>query len=137
MGLNFTEAQILATEAGKLPENRARIQGECDKPKKRNKFNAVKKVIDGITFDSTREAKRYSELKFLAAAGQISDLECHPKYELYAGITYKPDFRYKENGKTVCEDVKSKPTKTRDFVMRWKMAKELYEAIDWRMIEVV
>ena len=134
MGLNFTEAQILATEAGKLPENRARIQ-ECDKPKKRNKFNAVKKVIDGITFDSTREAKRYSELKFMAAAGQISDLECHPKYELYAGITYKPDFRYIENGKTVCEDVKSKPTKTRDFVMRWKMAQDIYKDCEWRMIE--
>ncbi len=135
MGLNFTEAQILATEAGKLPENRARIQGECDKPKKRNKFNAVKKEIDGITFDSAKEAKRYSELKFMAAAGQISDLECHPKYELYAGITYKPDFRYTENGKTVCEDVKSKPTKTRDFVMRWKMAQDIYKDCEWRMIE--
>ena len=135
MGLKYSEKEILATEARKLPENRARIQGECDKPKKRNKFNAVKKEIDGITFDSAKEAKRYSELKFMAAAGQISDLECHPKYELYAGITYKPDFRYIENGKTVCEDVKSKPTKTRDFIMRWKMAKELYEAIDWRMID--
>ena len=135
MGLKYSEKEILATEAGKLPENRARIQGECDKPKKRNKFNAVKKEIDGITFDSAKEAKRYSELKFMVSAGQISDLECHPKYELYAGITYKPDFRYIENGKTVCEDVKSKPTKTRDFIMRWKMAKELYEAIDWRMID--
>ena len=135
MGLNFTEAQILATEAGKLPENRARIQGECDKAKKRTKYNAVKKVIDGITFDSTREAKRYSELKFMVSAGQISDLECHPKYELYSGITYKPDFRYIENGRIVCEDVKSKPTKTRDFVMRWKMAQDIYRDCEWRMIE--
>ena len=71
MGLNFTEKEILATEAGKLPENRARIQGECDKPKKRNKYNAVKKEIDGITFDSAKEAKRYSELKFMAAASKI------------------------------------------------------------------
>ena len=82
----------------------------------------------------SEEARRYSELKFLAAAGQISDLECHPKYDLYAGITYKPDFRYIENGKTVCEDVKSKPTKTRDFVMRWKMAKDIYKDCEWRMI---
>ena len=136
MGLRYTEREILATEAGKLPENRARISDECDKQKKRNKYNAVKKEVDGVVFDSTREARRYGDLKFMQMAGQISDLECHPKYELYAGITYKPDFRYVENGVTVCEDVKGgKATQTRDFVMRWKMAKELYPSIDWRLIE--
>lgn len=134
-GLRFTEKEILATLAGQMPENAARISGECDKPRKRNKYNAMRKEVDGITFDSTKEARRYGELKFMQAAGQISNLECHPKFELYAGITYKPDFRYIENGVTVVEDVKSKPTQTRDFVMRWKMAKELYPDIEWRIVD--
>ena len=136
MGIRFSEKELLATEVGKMPENVARISGECDKPKKRNKYNATKKVVDGITFDSAKEARRYTELKWRQMAGEISDLECHPKYELYAGIRYTPDFRYTENGVTVCEDVKGgKATQTRDFVMRWKMAKELYPGVEWRIEE--
>ena len=78
MGLKFTTKEILATEAGQLPENRARISDECDKPKKRNKYNAIKKEVDGVVFDSTIEARRYGDLKFMQMAGQISNLECHP-----------------------------------------------------------
>ena len=133
-GLRFSEHEILATEAGKDPINIAKINALCDTPKKRNKYNAVKKEVDGIVFDSTKEARRYQELKYMQAAGEISDLECHPRYDLFAGITYKPDFRYVDGGRVVVEDVKGgKATRTRDFIMRWKMANEIYTDVDWRI----
>lgn len=45
MGLKFTEKEILATEAGKLPENRARIQAK-EKPqhKKRRQAEPVERI---------------------------------------------------------------------------------------------
>ncbi|MDD3747626.1 MAG: DUF1064 domain-containing protein, partial [Anaerostipes sp.] len=43
-----------------------------------SKYGARKTVIDGITFDSKREAKRYQELKLLEQAGEISYLELQP-----------------------------------------------------------
>ena len=35
----------------------------------RSKYKAVKTTIDGITFDSKKEAKRYTELRLLEKAG--------------------------------------------------------------------
>ena len=40
----------------------------------RNKYGNKKTVVDGITFDSRKEAKRYQELKLLEKAGEIKDL---------------------------------------------------------------
>lgn len=96
-----------------------------------NKLLNKKVEIDGITFDSKKEAKRYQELKLLEKAGKISDLELQKVYELIPSqyetyerygkngqrlkdgqrciekaVTYKADFVYKENGKTIVEDVK-------------------------------
>ena len=34
---------------------------------------------------------------------------------------YTADFRYKRNGVTIIEDVKSKITKTRDYILRKKI----------------
>jgi len=56
----------------------------------------------------------------------ISDLELHPVYPLMVnGIKigrYTADFRYKnQNGKTIIEDVKSKVTRTRDYILRKKI----------------
>ena len=47
-----------------------------------SKYGNVKTVIDGITFDSKREAKRYQELLLLEKAGQIIDLKRQVKFEL-------------------------------------------------------
>ena len=47
-----------------------------------NKYKAVKTTIDGITFDSKREAKRYTELKLLEKSGMITHLELQPKYDI-------------------------------------------------------
>lgn len=75
-----------------------------------NKYRNKKTVVDGITFDSQKEAKRYGELKLLEHAGVITDLQLQPPFKLEVhGVkicTYRADFRYTENGKDVVEDVK-------------------------------
>lgn len=46
------------------------------------RIRAKTKEIDGIKFDSQKEARRYQELKLLEKAGEIRNLQCHPKYPL-------------------------------------------------------
>lgn len=57
-------------------------------------------------FDSTAERDRAEELRSLEAAGEIKALTLQPKVDLTAGITWKLDFSYTEQGRTVWEDVK-------------------------------
>lgn len=47
-----------------------------------NKYRAKKTVIDGITFDSKKEAKRYEELRALEYDGKIRELQLQVKYVL-------------------------------------------------------
>jgi hypothetical protein len=77
---------------------------------KRSKYGAKRTTVDGVTFASKREAKRYGELKALQDAGVISRLELQPAFplvvaEVVVGV-YKADFAYVENGRRVIEDVK-------------------------------
>ena len=77
-----------------------------------NKYGSKKIEVDGIVFDSKKEAKRYSELLLLEKAGEISDLQRQVKYVLipaqYAEVNgkrkcierecvYISDFTYIEN----------------------------------------
>ena len=91
----------------------------------RNKFNAIKQIYKGIKFDSKKEYYRYLELEKLLKLGIIKKLEVHPKYDLIVnGVKigkYTADFRYLHNNETVVEDVKSKVTKTRDYMLRKKI----------------
>jgi hypothetical protein len=48
-------------------------QTPTEKPKK-SKYGAVKTEVDGIMFDSKREASRYQELRLLEQAGEITNL---------------------------------------------------------------
>ena len=86
---------------------------------KGRKYRNQKVVIDGITFDSKREAGRYQELKALAARNLIEDLRHQVPFELAPGVKFsdesrkKPalryvaDFAYRLDGRLVVEDVKS------------------------------
>lgn len=94
---------------------------------------AIPQVIDGIRFASKAEGRRYLELKLLARAGEITHLECHPKFEFVIGklplkdrttnrkITYSADFAYRQrHGFTrIVEDVKGfkkgKPIQTPEY----------------------
>ena len=92
-----------------------------------NKFRAIKTKVDGITFDSKREAARYCELKLLQQHDAITNLECHPKFDLIVNgkkvSTYISDFRYYDMQKSewIVEDVKSKITKTSTYRLKKKI----------------
>ena len=54
----------------------------------RSKYNARKTTVDGIVFDSAKEAARYQELRVLEKAGEIAGLQCQFVYELFAPRIY-------------------------------------------------
>ncbi|RKY09323.1 MAG: hypothetical protein DRP56_02810 [Planctomycetota bacterium] len=100
--------------------------------KKQPKYRNIKTVVDGITFDSMKEAKRYRELKLLERTGLICNLELQPSYPISRGGVKDPatgrrmvarkyiaDFQYLENGIMVVEDVKSIST-AKDSTYRLK-----------------
>ncbi len=101
-----------------------------------SKYNSKKTTIDGITFDSKKEAARYVDLKLLEKAGVIKDLDLQPKFQLQPtyskngkkvkAIFYKADFQYFDNEKKkiVVEDVKG--IRTREYLLKKKIFEFVY-----------
>ena len=98
----------------------------------KNKFNAKKKKVDGKVFDSTKESKRYVELKALQQAGGISGLECQKRFELVEnfeyrgvkvrGVAWVADFYYFNGREWVAEDVKSPITRKKpEYIIKKKL----------------
>ena len=99
--------------SGRIPHNYVRVGSE--------------------TFDSQAEADRYMELLVMQKAGLITDLECHPHFDLipaqkvpgkksFRAHGYTADFRYKRNGEEIVEDVKSVRTREeRDYIINRKL----------------
>lgn len=126
-----------------------------DVPVKPSKYRSVKAVVDGITFDSKREAHRYQELKLMQHAGQIRDLRWQPRYVLFALVLEHADVRDANAGtisqrrhvvceyvadfdylaaqdvlgrviwRTVVEDVKSPATRKKEV---YRLKRKLFEA---------
>ncbi|MDE5581824.1 MAG: DUF1064 domain-containing protein [Treponemataceae bacterium] len=110
-----------------------------------NKFHAKKIEIDGIKFDSQKEAARWQELKLLEKAGEICELERQPRFLLIPKhrkvsgggyenpVYYIADFSYWncchgiKTTQTV-EDVKGlrKGTAYQVFVIKRKLMLERY-----------
>lgn len=117
------------------------------------KYGAQKVKIDGITFDSKKEARRYSELKILEKANQIHELRLQVKFllvpaqreeseEVYQRgkrkgqpkegkliekeLSYYADFVYYDSsGKMVVEDAKG--FRTTDYIIKRKLMLWLYK----------
>lgn len=96
------------------------------------KYGNKKVKLDGIAFDSKKEAMRYAELKLLQRAGEISELELQKEFVLIPSqridgkvveksCKYKADFYYRDNksGKYICEDTKG--FKTREYIIKRKL----------------
>ena len=81
------------------------------KKKPKNKYMAKKVELDGHKFDSVKESKRYTHLKMLEEAGEISSLRMqviypfvHNKHQI---TRYIADFVYRNaDGDEIVEDVK-------------------------------
>ena len=97
-----------------------------------SKYNSKKTVVDGQVFDSRKEAKRYQELALLENVGAIKNLSRQVKFVLIPSqrdeatgkvvereCSYKADFEYTEDGKTVVEDVKG--FKTKEYIIKRKL----------------
>lgn len=102
------------------------------------KYHNVKTVIDGITFDSKREAFYYMYYRNLEQDGKIQNLQLQVPFHIVINgkkiCKYLADFTYiDEFGKHVI-DVKSKITRT-DKVFRLK--KKLVEALYNIEVEIV
>ena len=106
------------------------------------KYHNKKITIDGITFDSRKEANRWKELKLLERAGEIKDLKRQVKFGLIPAqrevvwnpqkhryedgkviereVSYVADFTYVNRlGFMVVEDTKG--FKTKDYIIKRKL----------------
>lgn len=101
-----------------------------EKPKKRSKYGNRKHEVDGIEFDSEKEAGRYGELKLMMKAGIIGLLELQVPFELNPGGThslkYIADFIYiiSATGEKVVEDAKGH--RTREYIKKRRLMKKVH-----------
>ena len=83
-------------------------------PRRKSKYGNKKTVIDGIKFDSKREASRWCDLRLMLRAGAIADLKRQVPYQVSVNsvpvFKYMADFTYLRNGVLVVEDSKGMRT---------------------------
>lgn len=97
-----------------------------------NKYRNKRTLLDGILFDSKKEASRYGQLKLGELGGVVRNLRVQVPYKLKVNgqliCTYRADFVYEDkfgrNWKEIVEDVKG--VKTRDYVLKRKLMKAIY-----------
>lgn len=108
-------------------------------------YNIKTKTLDGLVFDSYKEASRWEQLRLLERAGKISNLERQVTYELIPAqyetyerysktgkrlsdgkrlverkVEYIADFVYtNEKGECIVEDTKG--VKTKDYILKRKL----------------
>ncbi len=109
----------------------------------KSKYSNIQTQIDGIKFDSRKEAKRYMELSLMLKAGIIKDLQLQPRFVILDGYTkgsrkvkaieYVADFKYWDNEKQqwIIEDVKGLKTQV------YQLKKKMFEARYTEMITEV
>ena len=100
-----------------------------------------------LRFDSQKEARRFDELSALERAGTIRDLRMQVDFTLQEAYTdgegrrvrairYKADFTYMKQSfvdrdgewqwALVVEDVKSRATRTKEYILKRKLMKERF-----------
>ena len=103
-----------------------------------SKYKNRKTTVEGITFDSKKEAARFQELRLLERAGEIQDLHCQVSIELVPAqrdakgklverpVKYLADFVYQNcaTGERVVEDVKGYRTDV--YKIKRRLMKHLY-----------
>ena len=100
------------------------------------KYKNKKVTIDGILFDSAKEANRWLQLKAMQTRGEISGLQRQAVFVLVPSVVldgrkkpairYLADFAYQQGGKDIVEDVKSAATKG---LAAYRMKKHLMKSV--------
>lgn len=111
-------------------EHLAQEQIRLDKGK-RTKYNSRPTEVDGITFDSEKEARYYGQLKMRVRAGDLLKIEVHVTFPLVVNglkvASYECDFvLHYPDGRREVVDVKSPATKE---IGLYKLKKMLMKAI--------
>ena len=95
------------------------------------KFGNQKTFLDGIEFDSRKEATRWAELSLLQKAGEISELKRQQEFTLIPSqvrggkvverpVKYIADFTYRDkDGTFTVEDTKG--FKTPEYIIKRKL----------------
>ena len=98
------------------------------------KYHNQKTNLDGIEYDSRKEARRYAELLLMQKAGEIYDLQRQVPFVLIPKQTdpitgkmlereakYIADFTYRscKTGRITVEDTKG--MKTKDYILKRKL----------------
>lgn len=112
---------------------------------KTGKYRNTRTKVDGITFDSQKEARRFIDLRSLLKSGRIRNLKLQPQFTLQESyitpegervrsLKYVADFSYErptepdQNGcihwVKVVEDVKSQATRTAQYKIKKKLMRE-------------
>ena len=112
---------------------------------KTSKYRNIKTEVNGINFDSQREARQFEVLSLLLSAGKIEDLRLQetftlqrayttPQGERIKAVTYTSDFSYfnTPGTKKHIEDVKGKRTET--FNVKWKWMQSMFPDYIYRLI---
>ena len=99
---------------------------------KKSKYGAKRVEIDGIKFDSRKEANYYLELKIRLAAKDIKGFCRQPEFILAPNLRYKADFIiFNNDGTSEIIDVKGMQTQV------YKDKKKLFEdKFDLKIMEV-
>lgn len=151
MGLKDTDVDRLGAGARRQVaafREAERLRAELLKPqapegsRAPSKWKAKKVVIQGITFDSRAEGRRFLTLKARQDRGQISELTCHVSYPLTVlGVTVahiEPDFRYRNaEGKLCFEDVKGGEGGRATMTPVWRLKAKLFQVIYQQPIRII
>lgn len=91
----------------------------------KSKYKSRKTEVDGIRFDSIKEANRYKELLILVRDGAVSHFLMQVPFLLDGGVKYRLDFLVFWNGEPpTYEDVKG--FKTQVYKIKKKMVEARY-----------
>lgn len=124
------------------PDVQRRNKGlkELLKPNK-SKYQNESMVIDGILFQSRKEADRYQELKLEKRVGHIEKFELQPRFLLQEGFTtadgkrvqpmyYVADFKvWYRDGRTVIIDTKG--FRNRVYLNKLKLFRKRYPDVEF------
>jgi protein associated with RNAse G/E len=111
-----------------------------DKAPKKAKYNNKHVRVDGIVFDSGKEAEYYNTLKLLMRAGAISGFCMQPAFVLVEGndtekaITYSADFIVLKPDGTY-EIVDTKGYETEQWKRTYKMFRLKYPELELKVIK--
>lgn len=101
------------------------LTGKLSTSQTKSKYRNQKTELDGVTYDSKKEARRAAELNLMLKNGEIVTLARQVRFRLVKGVEYVADFAYTtKDGAQIIEDVKG--MKTAAYKIKKKLLKEMH-----------